>query len=617
MALYESPTKRFGGTKPGRRAEINDQAAAAYQRAQRRFEIARAAAGLTGPYRQRQRQIQQLINVGTLPPGAFPSKETIRRLAAKWSAGQQELSDYWDDDGRSGRPANRFPKELRESLTTAIRTGKSARSATFSLAALANAIGVEPPNYYMVHREYESAGRLLRAAARHGSRAAEIDASAHARVPTRYPHDVWALDELTAPVYTRQWCEVKQRFVSVRSDVVLIVDVCSGAVVGYHVVDPSRRIDENGIRLEEGYDTTDVLAALVSAASPDLAPDSTRAFAGYLPHRLRWDNAQQHKSLAGWIKEDTVIDLDVRRIPKRRAVSNGSAENRVRTMKAMCAGMRGHADEYLPLDRIKSDATANPPGHRTAMAGGTSERVTKTIPIDPAMLMSVEEFRVEFNRIVRDYNFNRPHALYKETPANRYHRSKAPQRVRNGVDLVLALPTRTSLVTTDGIVATADGNTATFYPATDGIMLMVDSTVTYHVDPLLRGVFAVLGNRLHFLESTGSSLESERKAAEIARGKAMLARMASNSGQASAEAEYIVKMGMAALDMAKQDHKEAAAAYRESKVGRAEVVTDSPDPLLPALESVAEADPDDPWITGGTNAFLRPLDSNGEGAAHE
>lgn len=591
----------FGAPTRSELADRNDRARRRDLAARQRYTIAKTVANLPGSLREKRKFLEMSIAAGTLDIGSAPAPATIKAAEERWNAGGQSIEDYYDAF-RSGRPREVLPTVIEREIQAVLQSGRAVNASdlTARLTSLALEHGVKGPTYRQIHGRFSKAGRLIRSAARHGSRAGEIDGFPHARVVTRFSHDTWALDELTVPVYVGLYYPPLQTVVSVLCDVVLIIDVCSTACVGYHLADPSRRMDENGLPMLSGFDSDDVLAALLSASNPELATDATQAFAGYLPDRLRWDNAQAHKTVRAMLDE-TQIGIDIRPIRKRRPASNGAVERRVGILKQHCQGMLGHVDDYLPTDRV-GDESADLPRQRTVAAGYTGERETRRIPIDPEQLMTVDELRGEFDKVVYRYNFERAHRIHRLTPIDKYQRDRKPRRPRRGIDLVRAMEPKTVLVNQDGIVYQKDGETHQFFPLFGGKMIMLDQPVTFHPDPLGRGIFIKDGERkLEFLAPQRTY--SDAKAAEIAKSQTSVARLISDTAEEKREDEMRARFGQAALD-------KAAAEY-EAQVERLKNAKESePAEKKPARPASGAVDlPEfNPWLNDNPEAFIRPVE---------
>jgi len=564
---HQTPTTRFGGSTPSLRLATSERVSEADHRALRRLKMARLAANTEGSLRAKRQAIVAAMNAELIPWGPTPSRETVRQLEARWNGGQQSVEHYYEQP-RVGRPktfmASALEKELDRLLGQPER--KSVSSLLAELEQKAEELDVDAPTVHLVRRAITQAGRLRRSAGGHGSRAAEVDALPQGRVPARHTHDVWALDELTLPVYHRQWDRKRRRWRSVRADVVLIVDVRSGAIVSYYIADPSRRFDKDGEQALSGFDSVDVLAALLSAACPELAPDATRQFAGYLPRRLRWDNAGSHKELAQWIDGDTTLSVDVRRIVKRRAKSNGAVERRVDIMKEWCAGIHGHVDAWQPNDQVWSDNAADQGAARSKAAGSTSHRLPRREPIEPKDLLSYDELCAAFDRVVRRYNYEHVTRMRNAHHIDLYHENLPTRRPRDGQDLVRALEPHTTRVQREGIVHYAWSMAFAFSSHVDGMVLLPDRDVTYYVDPLMRGAFARIENRLYFTK-LADVLAQETKAGAVARTQADLARVASDRAAKSREEQFRADRGDEAVEDAKAGYANAQERYRAKKAG--------------------------------------------------
>jgi hypothetical protein len=602
----EHRTKAFGAPTPSDLREINEATRAHDARAGRRFHLAQVLSSVPGSLREKRKFVSHAMEAGLLAKGPVPAVETIRNLLERWEAGDQSIEAYCDRH-RAGRPREIMPGVIERQIQTVLGTGKvvNARDLTEKLVAIAEEKGVQVPTYRKVHRRIAEAGRLRRASARYGSRAGEIDGLPHARVVSRYAHDTWALDELTMPVWTAVYYQPTRSWVSTLVDVVLVVDVCSGATVGYHLVGPTRRKDENGLPMLSGFDKEDVLLALLSAACPELATDATREFSGYLPDRLRWDNAQAHKSLRADL-DHAQIGLDVNPIRVRRAASNGAVERRVKILKARCAGLLGHVDDYLPTDQVLNDATADLARQRTIMAGYTSERETRREPILPEQLLTLEEMGEAFDRIVHRYNYQHVNRMHGVTAADRYQTTRRPRRPRRGADLVRVIEPSTVTVGTSGIVHTARGRTHQYYPMIEGRLVLLDQAVTFHADPCGRGIFLRQPDeRLVFLPPQRDW--STEEASLIARNQTAITRMISDGADALRKEEMVKTFGQEGLDAAAEEY---AVQARRVKERRRDTAESEPEAVVVPTSRRDQPNVADLWLSDDPEAFIRPRADN-------
>lgn len=599
MSFRSEPrTKAFGAPS---RADLRGRTSDALrrdERATRRFLIAQAAGKATGSLRAIQEFVASAIETGLLPQGPVPSRETIRHLQARWAGGEQSISDYYDAP-RAGRPRTHLDTAIEDKVHQVIHSGRAinAHALTGFLRSVAEERDLTAPSYRQIHRRFSEAGRLVRAASRYGSRAGEIDGLPHARVPSRHSHDTWALDELTMPVWVRVY-DSDTGWVSARSDVAIVIDVCSTAVVGYHLADPSERIHYDGSPFRGGFDADDVLAALLSAACPEFASDATREFAGYLPDRIRWDNAAAHKSLESQLLV-AGIDIDVRPIRPRRAASNGAAERRVAILKTHCAEIHGHVDDYLPTDQVDTpeDDVAR---QRTFASGYTSEREPRRIPILPEQLHSVEELRAIFDGVVRRYNYDLQNRMHRMAPVHKYHRDRHQRRPRRGLDLMRMIEPRTVRVGSSGILHTINGVTNQFYPLLEGTLLLVDQPVTYRAHPHGTGLFVERDNRLIYLRPQATWSDTE--AAEIAVSHSAAARMISDNADSLREDQLMDRVGQEGVDAALDEYEQRLEQSRTSS---------TPAPPAEPVDDTANAPrsaPPNPWLNNDPITFLGPDD---------
>lgn len=599
----EPRTKPFGAPTRSDLRSKNERAKEKNGRAAFRYSVARAVATVEGSLTFKRAFIRQAMDANLLPVGPVPSRETIRTLESRWRSGEQTIESYYDSY-RAGRPSEVLATVIEDEIHRVIHSGRAinAHALTRILKSIADKNGVEAPTYRQVHRRFAKAGRLVRAATRHGSRAGEIDGLPHARIISRAPHDTWALDELTLPIWVGIYDHLLNRWVSARCDVVLIIDVCSGAIVGYWVCDPSIRTDENGSPMRSGFDADDVVAALLSAAVPELASDGTRNFAGYLPDRLRLDNAKAHKTVQRWA-EDAAVQIEFRPIRKRRAASNSAVERRVGIAKTYCAGIRGHVDDHLPTDQVLTLADADLALERTKAAAYTTERLSRLVPILPENLHTVPEIRALFDDVVRRYNHDLTNRVHGMTPVAKYRRDWV-RRPRRGIDLVRAITPCTVKVATDGILHTRNKVTQQFYPLVEGVLLMLDTAVTYHPDPAGRGIFVEYGDRLVHLRPQASLTDAD--AAEVARNQSAIARTLSDGAARMREQEMIRSVGLDGLEAALEEHDRRVAGIKEKQRSAETVAPDQDAPPITLAEKLAF----NPWSSADPMAFIRPADDD-------
>lgn len=620
---YEKPEKEFGAPKPSRLEELNEQEREAYLRAVRRQRIARLVAHSSRSRKEQRRMIKDLTEAGDLPIGNTPCGKTLRKYERMWHRGKRTVEDYYDDP-HTGRKKITLAPAIEKKIELEVKSGNG-KNAHALYVELKEALGGAAPNYYQVHRRYAEIDRLRRSAARHGSRAARLEATSFSRMPSTESHAIWAIDELKMPVFSRQRDEDLDRWVSVRLDLVLIVDLVSTAVVGWYIADPSGRVDEDGDQMTEGVTASDVMAGLLSVACPELAHHSTMEFAGYLADRFRWDNAKSHVSVTEALKgkadaeegededdDHPTAEVDIRRIQKRMPSENGAVERRVDIVKEWCTGIRGHVDSYLPTDRI-TQGTTDLPRQRSTMAATPSDRPTRKMPITPEQLLTIEELRIEFDRVVRRYNYVHVNRTFGETARNRFMRYLDPSRPKNGRDLVRALePVTTTVTTGGGIVHTGEAGEFSYLPIVDGAQLLVDTAVTYYADPADRGIFVVHGGKLHFVSRVKTSREIAK---EIELNRRALARLASDESHAIREGQFIAELGEEGLRAAYEAYDEAVRELKARQRGEmVEVPEDDepesgkgPDTATPNVEpaDLEHGTPVDPWGTADTDDFIR------------
>jgi hypothetical protein len=608
MIKYESPTQSFGKPTPSQIEGITNRTKLRWARAAYRQRIAAFVAPLDGSLEHKRLMVYRAMETQTLPPGQLPSKGTIATLEKAWKAGRRSVEDYFDN--YQGRTPEFLPEVFERKIQHVIRSGngKSAHQLTVEFREMAGELGLEAPSYYMVSRRFAKAGKLRRAAARHGSRAAIVDGVPHGRVPARHTHDVWALDELDFPVFIGVWSKRNERWESSIASLVLVVDLRSTAIVSWHLCDPARRLNADGDLPDGGFDTADVLGALLSAACPELAPESTRAFAGYLPRRLRWDNASPHKAIGEMLK-NAGIAIDARRIQKRQAFSNGGAEVRVRVSKRWTAGLRGHVSTHAPTDLL-TKSTADQARLRTVLAAYTTGRTTQKISIHPEQLPRIEEARMFIDDIITRYNRVHVSSLFRRTPFDQYHAELARDTPRRGRDLVRVLSPQSTVVTNGGIRHYANSREYRYVPVVENTLWLNDRAVTYVADPLNRGIFVEDHHRLHFLAHEPEP--DEILAAQMARTRAALARVFSDSAKAHQAADFIEAMGKEAYLRSIESFERAKQALKDAGAEEPHLDYEAEAPIVerPASAVQDEVKPAaaDPWSNADLSAFVRTLE---------
>lgn len=605
-------------------------------RARDRFMVARYAAGLRESglsYRAIVVQIGLAVENGLLPPSALLSHEHIRSLIATWTSGQRSVEDYVEAP-RTGRRAVTDPRLVTMiALAVRVQDFGSMRRLADRVAAEAARLGVLCPSYDTIKRLVASHGRVSRSAAAHGTRSAQLDALPHSTIPCRHAHDVWVLDELDAPFYARVYDPDAELWVSARPTIVTIVDQRTSVCVAHWVADPARRRDPATQRImRAGFDQHDVFGTLLAAASRELATPSTIAFAGHLPKAIRWDNHATHGSLreiltalgrqaavdvgsfyasaedtpdasfADW-EEDEAYDpgdprplalsseegITIPRLPRYRPINRGKIERKIGFLKLLCADLPSHIDRVVPLDRLEVDLKRQ----RDAIAG-SGGRSPRRDPIDVRRLPTIEECRAWIEGRVHFYNHTHVSRLTGVPRAAIYAQHTA-RRTRKGTDLLLALDTKTTYVTSEGIVHHHGGIATAFAYAVPGkFVFPLDVQVTYKVDPLLRAIFVALDGRLYCLPPKIDWASAPGRAEEVARTQASIARFYAGEAIAARGATFDATFGPGATHA---DHARAQATLDlQARAHRAEPAT--PIPTAPA---------DPPAILPSAPVLIRPM----------
>jgi hypothetical protein len=596
MALYApDKAKKIGTyTKTRKRARAR-QVARREARAAERLKVAKIAAAKRKnktSWRDIELHIEELVEAGVLKRPY--SHEKLRQLAAAYASGKKSVADYLDRR-RAGRP-NRIDHVLLDKIRRAVNTNEASPVAELyrELGKMAKELGIATPSYDTVKRRVAELGRTKRTAAAYGARAAQMEGMTHSTVPAQFPHDVWVLDEFDAPFYSKVWDKELELHVSVRASVITIADHLSGVIVGYWLVDPSRRKDpETGLVMRTGFEASDVMAALLSAAwGRKLATPACADFTGWLPRCLRWDNHRTHGSLrpiltelgerlgvevasfhkasedapatsfADWEEvevegvqySDAQHGIVVPKLPKMRAINRGKIERTVGVVKGWCAHIDSHADRVIPLDRLET----SPKWLRDVKAGSGS-REFRRMPMDVKRLPSIEESRAMLDGVIRRFNHEAVPKRIGMTRRALYKEKWSDTGPRPGVDLLAALPVEATFVREEGIVHDRDGISSVFSYEIEGrYALLLDTEVAYKVDPLRRGIWVLVENRWCWVPPKFEWASDPGRAEKVAR-------------QATANARYHASETIAALG-AQKDARHGPGATAEDEQAAADIL---------------------------------------------
>lgn len=301
------------------------------------------------------------------------------------------------------------------------------------------------------------------------------------------------------------------------------------------------------------------------------------------------------------------MEIDWQPIRVRRAASNSAVERRVGIAKTYCAGIRGHVDDHLLTDQVDSPIYMDLAHTRAAAAGYTNERPTRLTPILPEQLHTVDEIRGIFDEVVRQYNHDFANRVHGMSPFDKYQREV--RRPRRGLDLVRALDPCTVRVTTDGMVHTRNRVTQQFYPILEGVLLMLDTPVTYHPDPVGRGIFVDYEGRLVHLRPRATLTDAE--AAEVARNQTAVARLISDGAARIRQEDLIRSVGLKGLEEALEEYEHRAAEIRQKQKQQEQVSTVGEEDR-PARQTEAAHPVTDPWATVDPTAFIRPAEHDND-----
>lgn len=554
----EGPVKATPTLSAREKRSTADSTARRWERARTHYLIGKITGLLApdAPISKKLAMVQGLVETGILP--SVPSSNTVRSIAKQWSAGAQSIEDFLGAP-RVGRPSAQIDERLHALLTECIRRRrpKSFRRVHGLLKAEAEKLGVPLPS----RRSFDAIaahlrGQLEQSAARHGQVAAEIDGLPHSTIPAMHTHDVWTVDEFTAPVWCKMYDRAQHDFVSYRPDVVIVQDYASRAVLAAWVADPSRRTGPGGTQKHGGTDINDLTAALLSAALPEVATPSCREFAGRLCATLRWDRARHHEALRAPLEK---IGVTVPKLPGGRPVNRGVVERLIGTLKSRCDSIIGHVDHYLPVDRAAKEMQAE----QDVIASTGGRQVTREV-VPTEFLLTAQQLRTEVDRVVREYNDAEHSALEGHTPAEAFRALYPRVAPRSGRDLLALLSVRATTVTTSGVVHRVGETRRRFSYSVNGAMLGLGSKITYRADPLLRGLFAETPVGSAFLPPLAewAAKQDPDAVARQQRGAAKLAVAEAKIAQREAAAQLV---GEAVLRQGDAELIERLAATRDSE----------------------------------------------------
>lgn len=554
------------------------------------------------------------------------------QLARRYEAGERSAADYMPKP-RGPQPDFIAPKAL-DQARELVRLYAARVPLTHLLEELNEFILDErlgeEIGYEKFKRIARGVPREARVAGAFGSRMAELYASFHASVACLNTHDVWTLDAFDAPWRDRTWVPQHGVQVFVRPSVITAKDQKSGATVGYWISNPARRRDTKGQICTQGFDRDDLLAALLSAAIPALAPESTRPFAGHLPKSIRWDRHACNEELREMLrdvgerlkiavddffgadeqpdvhtklrekKDGTVEEItslvDVLELPHVRPKNRGAVERDVDIYKEMCWHMDGHIDRHVPTSMWDGDQ-----GHARSVGAASAAPKTVVVPLADDHWPMVEGTHREFDEIVRKRN----HMVNRRTntsPIARFHQFM-PTHARRGDDILAVLEPFSAFVTGDGIELTNDHLSICYEPVIQETLQRfgLDAHVTGKVDPFRRCLFYRQDGKTYrflpkdtFWATAGSA---ERAHAE----ERAMARANSDAAKEARRRAYDAKHGVGAADAALA---EAEVKRRERVVqAKAERVAEARGESAPSGTSTMDSTPASP--TGGVTRLPR------------
>ena len=575
MAIKTPPkSKPLGTFSPKRKRDRERQVARREEKAEERLTVATFAATQHDKgtsWRDIADIIESWAITGKLSRPY--SHEALRYLAEKFQSGKKSSDDYLDTP-RSGRP-NRIAGILMEKIQTAVLTAEDRPVSLlyFNLSQFADGLGIPMPSYDTVKRCVAKLGHTAQVAATFGAKAAQVEGMTHGSVPAQFPHDVWVLDEFDAPFYSRVYDKKLAEWVSVRATVVTVVDHRTGVVVGYWLVDPSRRTDkETGYVMRAGFEADDVMAALLTAAwGQRLATPATADFTGWMPRCLRWDNHKTHgklrdileklgerlhlevasfypasedvpmTSFADWHEvdvegvsySDSRDGVIVPKLPIMRAINRGKIERSIGIVKGWCRHLDSHVDRVIPLDRLDTS-----PKWQRDVSAGSGKREYRRIPTDVMRLPDINESRAILDTLIHRFNHVAVPRRTGMTRKAHFRRDWQPKTVRPGGDLLAAIDPKVGFVSPQGIEHHHDGKSTLFSYQVDGrFALMLDTEVIYKADPLQRCIWVNIDGRWYWVPPKFEWASEPGRAEEVARHSTARSRYHAGEGIAARGAQ--------------------------------------------------------------------------------
>lgn len=423
--------------------------------------------------------IHAAVDAGELE-GPVPSRATLARWMKIVGEDEALSACAFRDKPRTGRPPRpmdpRAEEYLKNQVLTMTQPSVDALIRTVQRHAEVN--GYEVPSRARIIRFVEALNPAEITAAAYGSRAARADSMLKGTLPSTRPHEFWSLDEFGAVTYIKYLHPTLKELVAVKPKIIILADYHGRALLSYHIARPFKDGAET-----VGFDSTDVIGTILSAALPDLAPAPVRGFAGFLPNQLRWDRHSAHRTLVKELRERG--RLDIPNLPGQTPWSRGDIEAIVKTLKNMCAehDLTGNDHKYLPVGRIVEDPKAT----RTK-AAATLVRERAKVPIAISELMTFEEFDEEFGKVVEAYN-NHYHLDLGMSPAAAHFSTLRTQECRSGQDALMLLDPRVLTITQEGLVHQHNWRREKFDVDVPGHRFLVGDQVECRIDPLLRGAF--------------------------------------------------------------------------------------------------------------------------------
>jgi hypothetical protein len=560
--FHDKPVKPATRLSRTAKERLSNAEVERFLKAHRRYEVARTAAA-AGP---RPSAMVRAVAEIAGEIGWLPTRPTICALAAMYLDAPPEFRDeksYYLVEGHGGRHKQKPCDAMQQFLEADLRETPAleADALLLRLELAAERMKLSLPGEFVLRRIIDETrgGVLGHAAGAHGRRGADADALPHETLPYTLPFDCATMDEVVLPLWVGVWHDLLDRWVSWLLYMILILDYASRVLLGYHLCDPRPRlknqvIPERGLSVVAGFTEEDVMAAWLSVAHRELAPDFLADYCdNVLPRHIRLDS---HSTHVAW--KETVRPYITTRVhlvgdyrPFRNGVQERMGATSKRTFRAMFAHLPGNVDSYIPTDRIKQNQR-----DARVQAIPTGERVRRKIEIAPEDLPRVDRVRdLILPQVFRYYNREHEHSAHGGRTPHNVFMSLLPRRneLLRGDGLIRALPSQTLIMTGAGFQVERNKKVHRFDHRIDNRIILPGSAIVAHLHPLLRCVWAVEGPDRKLAYIPEQRIASGQRTPEyVHRMRAAITGDLSEQAQANMEAAHREKVGEPATGSARE-----------------------------------------------------------------